>query len=603
MRARFWGTRGSIATPGPSTLRYGGNTSCVEVRAGGILLVLDCGTGAHALGRALLEEGERLRGNLLISHTHWDHIQGLPFFAPLFEKGGRWNVYGPRGLASSLRDALAGQMQYTYFPVSLEQCAAEIHYHDLVEGSFEIEGVRITARYLNHPALVVGYRIEAGDAVLVYATDHEPHLPHPADPALRRVRSAEDDAHARFVQGSDLLIHDAQYTDDEHTSRVGWGHSSVGFAVDLARDAGVRRLALFHHDPLRDDEALDRMVQAARERAGAGLQVFAAAEGLELALDSPQRRYREPSRSTPAAHRDPGTAAALGAVLLGGADAEVISVLCKAARADGLTLLRARTREELLRAAESEPVSLVVLRREVDGHDAHELCRELRAVEALRAADPPVVVVADWPEDVELEAGAEAGVTDWLVWPFKETYARTRLHCWLLRVGCRWIPAPRPEAEARRLRALHELRILDTPPEERFDRITRIAAALFEVPIALVSLVDRERQWFKSRYGLDVSETPREMALCAYAVLGEDPMVVSDALRDDRFADNPLVTGPPTLRFYAGVPLRVSEGDRVGTLCLIDHRPRALGESEIALLRDLGTLVETELAREGPSTP
>src|ERR671936_5848 len=177
MRIRFWGTRGSLAKPGPTTLRYGGNTSCVEVRtADGTLVVLDCGTGAHGLGQALLAAGERpLRGHLLITHTHWDHIQGIPFFAPLFVPGNEWDIYGPKGLGQSLRENLAGQMQYTYFPVPLAQCRAKIRYHDLVEGTFDIQDIKVSTHYLNHPALTLGYRLEVDGVAVVYACDHEPY--------------------------------------------------------------------------------------------------------------------------------------------------------------------------------------------------------------------------------------------------------------------------------------------------------------------------------------------------------------------------------------------------------------------------------------------
>jgi len=157
------------------------------------------------------------------------------------------------------------------------------------------------------------------------------------------------------------------------------------------------------------------------------------------------------------------------------------------------------------------------------------------------------------------------------------------------------MPAPPPPDEERRLRALQGLQLLDTPPEERFDRYTRIASRLFDVPIALVSLVDRDRQWFKSRHGLDIVQTPREAAFCAHAILDGEVLQVPDALQDSRFADNPLVTGPPRVRFYAGAPLSAADGSRVGTLSLIDPRARELDEEQVALLRDLADLVEAEL--------
>jgi len=170
------------------------------------------------------------------------------------------------------------------------------------------------------------------------------------------------------------------------------------------------------------------------------------------------------------------------------------------------------------------------------------------------------------------------------------------MHCWMLRQACRWSPAPLPLDEEQRLQALLDMQVLDTPAEERFDRYTRIAAELFDVPIALVSLVDRERQWFKSRHGLEATETPRETAFCAHAILARAALQVPDALQDRRFADNPLVTGPPRVRFYAGAPLAAADGSLVGTLCLIDQRARQLDEQQLGLLRDLANLVEAELA-------
>src|SRR5574341_1013034 len=214
MRIRFWGTRGSLAKPGPSTIRYGGNTSCVEVRAAdGTLIILDCGTGAHDLGRSLMASGVHpIRGHLLITHTHWDHIQGFPFFAPLFVPGNEWDIYAPGGLGQRLEKTLAGQMEYTYFPVTLAQLGAAIRYHDRAEGSFMIGGVRVVTQYLNHPALAMGYRLEAGGVAVVYSTDHEPNAP-PLEGASAGALSVhgEDRRHVEFLSWADLVIHDSQY--------------------------------------------------------------------------------------------------------------------------------------------------------------------------------------------------------------------------------------------------------------------------------------------------------------------------------------------------------------------------------------------------------
>jgi GAF domain-containing protein len=194
-------------------------------------------------------------------------------------------------------------------------------------------------------------------------------------------------------------------------------------------------------------------------------------------------------------------------------------------------------------------------------------------------------------------------ITDWLVWPASQSHLRTKLRAWLFRRACRWQAAALPASEAERLAALWELGILDTDPEARFDRYTEVACETFGVPIALVSLVDAERQWFKSHRGLDVTETHRDASMCAHAILGDDVFVVTDALRDERFADNPYVLRDPRLRFYAGVPLATPGGECVGTLCIMDHRPRVLNDLQLERLRELGRMVEAELAASGDCAP
>jgi phosphoribosyl 1,2-cyclic phosphodiesterase/CheY-like chemotaxis protein len=597
MLIRFWGTRGSIAKPGPHTVRYGGNTSCVEVRSSrGTLVVLDCGTGAHSLGQWLAQSEPRpVHGHLLIGHTHWDHIQGFPFFAPLFVPGNDWHVYGPRGVGTSLRETLSGQMQYTYSPITLDALGATLHYHDLVEGTLEVGDIHVTTRYLNHPALTLGYRLEVDGVIVVYSTDHEPHS---------RIRASgsnepfvgQDSRHAQFLANADLVIHDAQYTVDEYRSKIGFGHSTIEYAVEMAAAARVRRLALFHHDPTRDDAAIDRLVASARDRvakAHGSTEIFAAAEGFVLELGRDASVTSSVGGSAETARTNPALTADRS-VLVGVVDPLINRRLRDAIDADGLQLLTIQEGDTLASLVQSKRPSLVFVQRGSQD-DVLELCRSVRRNVAATAKDFPIVMVREGESPAEQQLEAEAGITDWLIWPFSETYARTRIRAWLLGEVCRWKPAPLPPDEDKRLRALQECGLLDTAAEERFDRFTRIAAALFDVPIALVSLVDRERQWFKSRRGLDARETARDSAFCAHAILSDDVLQVQDALSDDRFSDNPLVTGEPRVRFYAGAPLTLSNGTHAGTLCVIDHRARSLDNGQLQLLRDLAKLVEREL--------
>jgi phosphoribosyl 1,2-cyclic phosphodiesterase len=283
MYVRFWGTRGSIATPGPQTAYYGGNTSCVEVRADdGTLIILDCGTGARALGLHLLKSERRpLHLHLFISHTHWDHIQGFPFFDPAFLPDTELTIYAPRNVQHSLEEALAGQMQALYFPVEFHDLRSRMRYTELEEGTFRVSNVLVQTQYLHHTAPTIAYRLSNNNATMVYVTDHEPF----GDLPVQSFQHPGDQRHVEFLKGADLVIHDAQYTQDEYDRKVGWGHSPIDYATDVALAAGVARLALFHHDPSHDDAMVQRLEKAARARVaaqGERLNLFAAAEGLAL---------------------------------------------------------------------------------------------------------------------------------------------------------------------------------------------------------------------------------------------------------------------------------------------------------------------------------
>ena len=265
MKITFWGTRGSIASPGPDTVRYGGNTSCVEVRAGGHVLVFDAGTGLRPLGVALSQDfkDRPLTVHIFISHTHWDHIQGFPFFVPAYRPGATIHVYGAPGQGKSLEKVLRGQMEADYFPVGLGDLAATIDVHEFRAQPFEIGDVRVDALYLNHPAMNLAYRVSFGGRRLIYATDHEPYaktLDHVAQRGEQGRAFGErlDRDLIEFATGADLYIGDAQYTDEEYSARIGWGHSPLSATVDLALTARSKTLALFHHDPMQSDADVDQ---------------------------------------------------------------------------------------------------------------------------------------------------------------------------------------------------------------------------------------------------------------------------------------------------------------------------------------------------------
>jgi CheY-like chemotaxis protein len=474
-------------------------------------------------------------------------------------------------------------MQYDYFPVTLDALRADVRYHDLVEGTFQIADVHVRTRYLNHPALTLGFRLQVDGATVAYICDHEPHARYLATHAGDL--AGEDLAHADFLRGADLVIHDAQYTRGEYPEKAGWGHSTADYAVRICLEAGVRRLALTHHDPLHDDDAIDRMMEELRanlDENGAALEVFAAREGQVLELIGLPVRPGAQETEGPSAVWAGATG--LRRVLVALDPSPEADTVMSALVADEVAVVTCADVSEVLERFHDEQPGLVVLDGGAEGLAACRAIRELGG----DTEDVAIMLVAS-------AAGTAPEASEWLTSPFSAEYARSRIRAWLLRVESRWVRAPRPESEERRIAALRRLALLDTAPDERFDRLARLAAGLLQAPMSLVTLVDHDRQWFKSRVGTLLEETSRDASFCAHAILGDGAMVVPDALEDERFADNPLVSGPPHVRFYAGCPLVLPDGHAMGTLCVMDTRPRELSSEQRALLRDLADLVEEEL--------
>jgi phosphoribosyl 1,2-cyclic phosphodiesterase/ActR/RegA family two-component response regulator len=299
-RIRLWGVRGSIPVPGKSTVRYGGNTSCVEVRADGEIIILDAGSGIRLLGLALDKEfGPRsMKLTLMISHTHWDHIQGLPFFSPAYDQKNLIRVLGYEGARAGLAKILASQMETPFFPVSLRQLPSHLAIEELKEMEFRVGSVEVRSKFANHPGICVGYRLATSSGSIAYFPDNEPYEELKmllasrdgiTEEEARGFADAERGKMVDFLQGCDVAIMDTQYTEEEYAKHVGWGHSSVDSVVSLALDANVGRLVLFHHDPNHDDQMIDRMVEHARAfvaKSGKSLEVDAAREGAEILLDA-----------------------------------------------------------------------------------------------------------------------------------------------------------------------------------------------------------------------------------------------------------------------------------------------------------------------------
>lgn len=425
MFIKFWGTRGSIPSPGPRTTKYGGNTSCIELRSDdGTLIILDCGTGVRELGVTLMK-ARPVRANMFIGHSHWDHIQGFPFFLPAFDPASEITIYAPAGFELSLERAMEGQMQYSYFPVKLQDLSSKVRFVTVDEGVFYVGNVVVETQFLNHTAPTVGYRMTVGGRTVVYATDHEPFwhtggsILHPGD--LR---------HIEFLKQADLVIHDSQYTEDEYPSKLGWGHSPADYAAQVAIEAGAQQLALTHHDPTHDDTLVQRLEAATQARAAASrsqLEVFAAAEGMEISLT--EQDGLPASISAPSALEPRSVVGAR--VLIATNVPEQATAIASVLLLDGIEPIIVQERVAALDIAHRAQPDLAILDAHLFETDVFMVANELKA--HVSTMDITLIMLSDVVTEETIRRAQAAGISDFLRKPFSPPMLHARIRSWLAR--------------------------------------------------------------------------------------------------------------------------------------------------------------------------
>jgi len=298
MKLKIWGCRGSIPTPGKETVRYGGNTPCIELKLDdNNLIILDSGTGIKNLGNYLIHTGESIRAYIMITHPHWDHIQGFPFFKPLFISGNEFTIVGSGTRTKTLEQIVADQMDRVYFPVRLSELKANIKFLQVGEEEFKIYDATVQTIYVNHPGFTLGYRITFNNKSIVYISDNEPfdreitpHLFNWEKEVIERFNNVHGDPNQRifdFVRGADLLIHDTTYTPEEYIEKIGWGHSNYLFTLRVAHEGQVKRLLLFHHDHMHTDDMIDEIFEHCKnevKKRKYKFNLLVAAEGMEIEI-------------------------------------------------------------------------------------------------------------------------------------------------------------------------------------------------------------------------------------------------------------------------------------------------------------------------------
>jgi CheY-like chemotaxis protein/phosphoribosyl 1,2-cyclic phosphodiesterase len=374
-----------------------------------------------------------LSATLLFGHTHWDHIQGFPFFAPLFVQGNKFTVCGPQGAKGSLSDVLSGQMEFTYFPVELAQLGAEIKYLDLSEGTHDFDGVEIGAQLMNHPATALGYRMEADGVSLMYLCDHEPYWENLWDSTakshkLSSILHEGDRGHAAFMKDADVVIHDAQYTPEEYKAKRNWGHSSYSYVVGIAAAANVKRLFLTHHDPTHDDDFLDRLENDARALAASlssRLEVTCAREGFHTVFEGDKNTASSLERlSASAMHSAYDTHRSL--LILVVDDDEDLRIFAREVlvRA-GHRVMEAPNGVTGIEMVGKTKPDLVMLDLRMPGIDGFEVLRRLRSTEAARYL--PIIALTAHGDEEMARSSFELGATDYLAKPFTPPQLNARV--------------------------------------------------------------------------------------------------------------------------------------------------------------------------------
>lgn len=630
MRIKFWGTRGSIAQSTPNTLRYGGHTSCVEIRsAANDLLVLDAGTGLQGLSRSLLKESSLPRtSSILISHTHWDHIQGLPFFTPFFVSDHQWDLFGPASLSQDLESILRGQMQQTYFPITPEIFNASMNYHNIIEGSFEIGDIKVTTRYLNHPGVTLGYRIEVDGYTIVYSTDHEPHdcrLAHGGAP----VRGSEDDLHGQFLAQADYVIHDTQYLADEYERYRGWGHSTMEYVVDLAHRADVKNLVLFHHDPLRTDSEIDQIIDMGkhriRGRAGP-MEVIGASESVPILLDPNRKIFaaRTQPRMGSGLDRQDTSSGLVDRVTL--PHSSVLYCTPRSNQLDqvinrlGLTPVEAKRHDDLPRLYREHTPSILFF--QVSSFD--ELKSYYEALPLSSESPPAIIFLCQADECLDRATLLELSPQPIrLVEPVSDIYLSSRIQTWINRLTNThrsvetWERAPIPNDDFKRA-ALSSQVIQRLSAEEvhsgsikhRLQGLLEIAYHMMRIPfqrdikVALNLITQSAQETLLHHPAMRPISCSRDASICSHVVAREAPLHIIDDSQGsllNRYNELSSTTEGQEISIYLGVPVRIS-GSIIGVLCCYGSETSYFHTSHLEGLTRVASLVESALGELSAET-